>query len=91
MRLEDQIAEALKKAIRILPDDVERLIRRAYETESVKGGRLALDAVIRNIEASGESGLPLCQDTGLIWCIAEIGRDSHTDIAALESLILAGA
>lgn len=91
MRLEDQIAEALKKAIRILPDDVERLIRRAYETESGKGGRLALDAVIRNIEASGKSGLPLCQDTGLIWCIAEIGRDNHTDIAALESLILSGA
>ena len=91
MELEDQISEALKKAIRVLPPEVEDLIRGAYESERGEGGRLALDAIIRNIEASGKSGLPLCQDTGLIWCIAEIGRDSHTDIAALESLILAGA
>ncbi len=91
MKEAERIAAALKSAVRVLPDEVEALIRKASLSETGEGGRLALDAVIRNIEASKSSGLPLCQDTGLIWCIAEIGRESRTDIAELEKLILEGA
>lgn len=87
MDYEKIIKDELIKAIRKLPDEVEAKIIKASENERGKGGLLALNAIKANIEASKSSNLPLCQDTGLIYVIAEIGRDSKTDLKALETLI----
>lgn len=87
MDYEKLIKDALIKAIRKLPNEVEAKILEASGCEHGKGGILALNAIMSNIEAASKSNLPLCQDTGLIYVIAEIGRDSNTDLKALESLI----
>ena len=87
MKEYEVIKEALISAIRKLPLDVEEKIHNAALSESGRGGILALNAIEKNIEASRSSGLPLCQDTGLIYSIAEVGRESHTDLASLEALI----
>ena len=87
MNAEARITDALIRAIRKLPEDVESLIRSAHGRESGKGGRLALDAIVRNLEAAEATGLPLCQDTGMFWCLASIGRDSDVSLVRLERLI----
>lgn len=91
MDYEKIIKDELIKAIRKLPSEVEAKIIEASENEHGKGGLLALNAIKANIEASSKSSLPLCQDTGLIYVIAEIGRDSNTDLKALECLIASSA
>ncbi len=87
MDAEERIVSALIKAIRKLPDDVETLILEAAESEEGRGGALALDAIVRNIGCAARTGLPLCQDTGMFWCLASIGRGSKVSIGALEELI----
>ena len=87
MDAEERIVSALIKAIRKLPDDVEALILEAAESEEGRGGALALDAIVKNIGCAARTGLPLCQDTGMFWCLASIGRGSKVSIGALEELI----
>ena len=87
MDAEERIVSALINAIRKLPDDVETLILEAAESEEGRGGALALDAIVKNIGCAARTGLPLCQDTGMFWCLASIGRGSKVSIGTLEELI----
>ena len=90
-KAEDRIAEALIRAIRVLPEDVESLIRRAAVAEHGQAGRLALGAILENIDEARRSGLPLCQDTGMFWCLASVGRESSVPLCRVEEAIIAGA
>lgn len=91
MDAEERIVESLVKAIRKLPASSEALIAKAAEREECKGASLALGAITRNIECAEKTGLPLCQDTGMFWCLASIGRESRCRIGKLERLILSAA
>lgn len=91
MKLEKLIEDALIKAIRILPEDVEKAIRKAEKSESSEFGRIALKAIVDNIDIAREKNIPLCQDTGMFWCLAEIGRDARVNLKKLEASIIKGA
>ncbi len=91
MRAEDRIKEALIQAIRKLPDDVEHLILEAEKSERSPSGALALRAIRMNIEGARRTGLPLCQDTGMFWCLASVGRDSGVPLSRIEEAVNAGA
>ena len=54
MKLEKLIEDALIKAIRILPEDVEKAIRKAEKSESSEFGRIALKAIVDNIDIARE-------------------------------------
>ena len=87
MDAEKRIADALVRAIRKLPDETEKLLLAAKANERGRGGRAALDAIADNLKAAERTGLPLCQDTGMFWCLASIGRDSSVSIGHLDNLI----
>ncbi len=91
MKLRDLICDALINAIRVLPDDVKERLENAYRTESGKYGKIVLSSIMENLEVGRKTGLPLCQDTGLCWCLVEIGRDSEVLIQNLEEEIKAGS
>ena len=91
MDAEKAISDALIKAIRRLPDKASELIHEAAVNESHPSGRLVLDAIEKNIRISKETGLPLCQDTGMFWCLASIGRDSRVPLSRVEDAIINGA
>ena len=91
MDAEKAISDALIKAIRRLPDKASELIHEAAVNESHPSGRLVLDAIEKNIRISRETGLPLCQDTGMFWCLASIGRDSRVPLSRVEDAIINGA
>lgn len=91
MKLERLIEDALIKAARELPADVEKAILKASSEESCDSGKLVFDAILKNIDIAREKNLPLCQDTGMFWCLAEIGRNSRVDLKLLEEAINKGA
>ena len=89
MDAEKRIVEALVRAIRKLPDETEALLLAARDNEVGIGGRAALDAIADNLMAAERTGLPLCQDTGMFWCLASIGRESRVGIGHIDAIIRA--
>lgn len=60
-----------------LPEDLQRAIRRARETEPSPVGRAILGDLCENFAFAGEKGLPICQDTGMAVVFAALGQDAH--------------
>ena len=88
VKLEDMIADALCSAIRVLDPEVERAIVKAASEEKDGKAAMVFDAIVKNIAIAKESGLPLCQDTGMFWCLVEIGRSARCDMKSLDRAIL---
>lgn len=77
------VAEAVRAAcIRAngaLPPDVLRALENALAAESSPAGRAVLGQILDNARLAAESGLPLCQDTGLAVIFVELGEDAVLD------------
>jgi fumarate hydratase subunit alpha len=74
VRIEEEICRLFKEAVIKLPDDVKIALENAYKTEKNEIGRLNLEAIIENIKAAEELGVPLCQDTGLPIIFVKLGN-----------------
>lgn len=72
-----------------LPADVKAALRQAQETESSPRGRWVLDQILQNAEIAEREGLPLCQDTGVVFCFIQLGREAKTS-DDLENAVNAG-
>ena len=73
--VEDCVRRLCLKAAIELPPDVLAALRKAAQTESHPRGKRVLELLLENAEYSRESGLPLCQDTGLAVVYIERGRE----------------
>ena len=62
-----------------LGDDVSRLIARALETEESPLGRDILIKTMENTRIAGETGMALCQDTGMVVVFLKLGQDVHIE------------
>ncbi|MCX7600225.1 MAG: fumarate hydratase [Armatimonadetes bacterium] len=69
-----------------LPDDVMAALQQARETETSPRGRWALDQIVQNAKIAEQEGLPICQDTGVVFCFVRLGQDAKI-VADLESAI----
>ncbi|MCI8441958.1 MAG: fumarate hydratase [Provencibacterium sp.] len=76
-RVTEAVRALCSEANRLLPPDVEACIRRRSEQESWPAARDTLENILRNIQLSRESGLPLCQDTGMACVFLEVGQEVH--------------
>ncbi len=72
--IEDTIFNLFKEAVIKLPDDVKKALEDAYKNEDEKIARLNLKAILDNIEAAEELGVPMCQDTGLPIIFVKLGN-----------------
>ena len=72
--IEDTICNLYQEAVINLPDDVKSALQAAYKTEDSDLGLLNLKAILDNIDAAEEMGIPLCQDTGLPIIFVKIGN-----------------
>lgn len=88
MKAKDKLKSALLKAHVILPDEVKTKLVASYASESCYGGKLALKSILDNIDIAKEKNLPLCQDTGMFWCLVEIGREFSLNLAKVEVAII---
>lgn len=86
----DRVAEMVVRANRILPADVLTAISRAKETEGSPSGREILGQLEDNAALARESGLPLCQDTGMAVFFVELGENCRVEGASLREAITQG-
>jgi fumarate hydratase subunit alpha len=73
-QIEETICNLFKEAVIKLPSDVKKALKNAYIKEKSDIGRLNLEAILENIEAADEMGIPLCQDTGLPIVFVKMGN-----------------
>ncbi len=69
------IVEMMREAAFNVPRDVKEALQRAYEIEDNPVAKANLEAILRNIEVSGKTKLPMCQDTGTPTFFIELGED----------------
>lgn len=73
-KIEDAICDLYNDAVIHLPEDVKSALQDAYKTEVSELGLLNLKAILDNIDAAEEMGVPLCQDTGLPIIFVKMGN-----------------
>jgi len=69
----EPVAEAVVSSNIYLPDDVKNCLQAAYKLEKSESGRDILKQLLDNADLAAETGLPLCQDTGLAVFFVQIG------------------
>lgn len=86
MKAEEVIMDAVIEASRKLPLEAVKALVKAREEEN-GNSKVVLNAILDNLALAEKLEIPLCQDTGMMWCWAEIGRNARLDIVKLEKLI----
>ena len=76
-----QITETVRdlciKANKVLPEALESCIRCGADKEQSDAGKAAFADLCANLDAARETGLPICQDTGMAVIFMQIGQDVH--------------
>jgi fumarate hydratase subunit alpha len=70
--------------------DLRNAILKASEVEEDELPKGILCDLLRNAEVSSETGVPMCQDTGMAIIFAEIGQDVHFNSGFIEDAINQG-
>lgn len=86
--LREKLVEAIMLSETSIPPDVEEMIRNAYETEESEIGKAQLRAILENIEIARSKKLPICQDTGLLGFIVEIGDNFPIRPSKIREIII---
>jgi len=73
----EHVARLFIEANTLLGDDVVSRLRSSRTAERSPTGRDVLTQLLDNADLARESGVPLCQDTGLAVAFLEIGQDLH--------------
>ncbi len=84
------VARLCVSACTELPEDVERAIRSARESEPWSAARDVLGDICENIDLAREGCAPLCQDTGLTTVLLRLGQDAHIVGGALGEAVQRG-
>ena len=77
----DEIISAIEelciKSCTWLSPDMGILLECAWDAEESEAGRNAINDIVLNFKYAADSGLPICQDTGMAVVFAEVGQDVH--------------
>ena len=65
------------RANKFLPSDIKLTLDTACDYEISPNGKRALNSIIENYKTAQHTGLPICQDTGMVVVFAEIGQNVH--------------
>ena len=76
-KITEVVREMCIRVNRYLPRDVEKCLAAAAAREESAIAKEVLRQLTENIKLAAETGLPLCQDTGLAVLFIEIGQDVH--------------
>lgn len=71
------VKELLIEASYKIPSDVLQALKKAQDYEDTKLPNTILTKIIENDELASSSKVPMCQDTGIVVCFLEVGRDVH--------------
>jgi fumarate hydratase subunit alpha len=83
--IHDSTFYLLKMAVTKLPKDIEDALRAAHERETNETAKTQLAAILTNLEIA-ETGVPMCQDTGIIIFYVKVG-DKFPFIAEIKDAV----
>ena len=86
----EKIKEACIKANKVLPSDLEGIIRHCAGCEKTELAKNVMQTLADNLDAAQELSLPICQDTGMAVIFAEIGQDIHFTGGSFEDAVNEG-
>lgn len=69
-------ARGLEEIAFNLPMDIQKALEVALEREECPRGRQALEVLLANAAEARSQQMPICQDTGSVWCCLELGPDT---------------
>ena len=73
----EKVADMCMKANYDLGEDVYNAFQSALKTEKSETGKEVLTQLIENANVAAELRVPMCQDTGSVVCIVELGQDCN--------------
>ncbi len=73
-----------------LPQDLGCLLEKAERREESPAGKAALHDIVENFRLAKETGLPICQDTGMAVVFADIGQEVHITGGLFEDAVNEG-
>lgn len=82
-----KVREMVMYAATHLPRDVEQALEQAKEAESTDTAREILDQLLENAHLARESGLPLCQDTGVAIFFVQLGAECRVQGGELTEIL----
>ena len=85
--LTEKIRAACIEANKVLPADLEDIIRKCPACEKTELARNVMESLAANLDAAAELSLPVCQDTGMAVIFAEIGQDVHFTGGSFEEAV----
>ena len=90
----EQITEAVRnlciEANCALPEDVQKTLCAACQTEQSPVGQGILGDIVENFTYAGERRLPICQDTGMAVVFADLGQEVHITGGLLSDAVNEG-
>jgi fumarate hydratase subunit alpha len=84
------VASACREANLQLPSDILDGLKRAAADETHPRAREILQDLLKNAALAAQTGLPLCQDCGLVVVFADIGQDVRLVGVALADAVNEG-
>lgn len=75
LEITDTIARLCIEANRTLSPDMTNALTNARAAEPWPVAKAALDTICQNLDVAKETGLPICQDTGMAVVFADIGQE----------------
>jgi fumarate hydratase subunit alpha len=86
----DLVARLFVEANTLLGEDIVSTFKSCLKSETSPTGRDVFDQLLQNAELARETGVPLCQDTGLAVVFLEVGQDVHLTGGDLTEAVHAG-
>lgn len=71
------VKDLLMEASCKIPSDVLESLKKAQTSEPKELPSNILSQIIANDELADQTKVPMCQDTGIVVCFLEVGRDVH--------------
>ncbi|MBN2539884.1 MAG: fumarate hydratase [Bacilli bacterium] len=85
-RVVNNVKEMIIDSTKTLDKSIVDSLFLARENEVNPLAKSVLGKIIENQEIAKEEDIPLCQDTGLVVCFVEVGRDLHFDYDLSEAI-----
>lgn len=85
-----KVAEICMEANYDLGEDVYQAFKKALETEKSETGKEVLSQLIENADIATQHRVPMCQDTGTVVCMVELGQDCRIVGGTLNDAINEG-
>lgn len=89
-RITETVRDLCIQANKVLPGSLEQYIRCGAEKEQSSAGKAVFADLCANLDAARETGLPICQDTGMAVIFMQVGQDLHISGGDLREAVNKG-